>query len=111
MRNAVEQQLSAWALANRRVLICGHTHRSQYPEPGSPPYFNTGSCVHPRCITGIEIRGREIELVKWWIKPVSGALQVERDSLVGPRSLDEYDTPAGPLPSVSAAERSPALIP
>jgi hypothetical protein len=33
-------------------------------------YYNTGSCVHPRCITGIEITaGRDqqadIKLIKW----------------------------------------------
>jgi UDP-2,3-diacylglucosamine pyrophosphatase LpxH len=111
VRNAVEQQLSAWAQANRCVLICGHTHRSQFPDPGSAPYFNTGSCVHPRCITGIEIRGREIELIKWWIKPISGALQIEKESIVGPRPLGEYDTHTGPLQSVSTAESSPAWIP
>jgi UDP-2,3-diacylglucosamine pyrophosphatase LpxH len=36
-------------------MICGHTHRSVFPNSGEAPYYNTGSGVHPRCITGIEI--------------------------------------------------------
>ena len=46
------------------ILITGHTHR---PMAGSKevPYFNTGSCVHPAGITGIEIEHRCITLVKW----------------------------------------------
>jgi len=39
--------------------------------PRSPSYYNTGSCVHPRCITGIEItlgqqdHSPEYTLIKW----------------------------------------------
>ena len=31
------------------------------------PFFNDGSCVHPRSITGIEIENGEISLIKWEI--------------------------------------------
>lgn len=30
--------------------------------------FNDGSCVHPRCITGIEIEQNQIILVKWSVR-------------------------------------------
>ena len=47
-----------------------------YDPPGSrkklkpkPVYYNTGSCVHPRCITGIEITmeagAPSLKLIKW----------------------------------------------
>ena len=63
-----------------------------FPEPGRPLYFNIGSCVHPRCITGIEIHDGEIELVKWWVRPddESGVLRVARETKVGPRRLRDF---------------------
>lgn len=76
---------------NADIIIAGHTHRPVYenltlternmlnsgisPSFGSrklkpePVYYNTGSCVHPRCITGIEITLQDrlpmLKLVKW----------------------------------------------
>ncbi|MDD2390008.1 MAG: hypothetical protein PHP23_09795 [Desulfobacterales bacterium] len=73
------------------ILIAGHTHRPVYESltlterrsfeasrklpagrkksKPEPVYYNTGSCVHPRCITGIEItmQGRRpiFKLIKW----------------------------------------------
>ena len=52
---------------SKQMLIPGHTHRSVYPVPGKTPYFNTDSCVHPRCIVGIEINNGSITLVKWYV--------------------------------------------
>ncbi|MDZ7696776.1 MAG: hypothetical protein U5R49_07605 [Deltaproteobacteria bacterium] len=39
----------------------------KFPDPA---YYNTGSCVHPRCIIGIEITAGQdqhpdIKLTKW----------------------------------------------
>lgn len=61
-----EQILTDWARRNHHILITGHTH---HPMTGSDasPYFNTGSCVAPAGITGIEIENRCITLVKWSI--------------------------------------------
>lgn len=73
------------------TVIGGHTHRPVYENlslterklvdlgvgtPGirkkrraDPAYFNAGSCVHSRCITGIEItfenQKPKLELIKW----------------------------------------------
>jgi UDP-2,3-diacylglucosamine pyrophosphatase LpxH len=77
-RSKLEDKMINWLTHKPYILIVGHTHRSKYPsihESGSgysDKYFNCGSCVHPRCITGIEIKNGEIELVKWWqnTKPV-----------------------------------------
>ena len=63
-KERTEKRLTAWAVKQNLILITGHTHR---PMAGSEksPYFNTGSCVHPGGITGIEIENRCIVLVKW----------------------------------------------
>jgi UDP-2,3-diacylglucosamine pyrophosphatase LpxH len=92
-RHEVEDKIQAWITAtNHQPLICGHTHRSWFPDPGQVPYFNTGSCVHPRCITGIEIAGGEIQLIKWWHKAddAGGALRIDKDVLDGPRPIAAY---------------------
>ncbi|MDI9569700.1 MAG: hypothetical protein QM278_03020 [Pseudomonadota bacterium] len=77
------------------IVVAGHTHRPVYAnlslterrfletgigtrgvrrkDRADPVYFNTGSCVHPRCITGIEITSGSppdaasprFTLVKW----------------------------------------------
>ncbi len=74
------------------TIIAGHTHRPVYENlsltermylkskvgtdgsirqhlQSDKTYYNTGSCVHPRCITGIEITVRDgkpnLTLVKW----------------------------------------------
>ena len=59
-----EQLLADWAERNQRILITGHTHHPMAGF-GASPYFNTGSCVSPAGITGIEIENRCITLVKW----------------------------------------------
>lgn len=61
-----EQMLSDWAKNNQHILITGHTHHPMAGY-GTSPYFNTGSCVAPAGITGIEIENRCITLVKWSI--------------------------------------------
>jgi len=90
-RNEVEQHLIAWAHQHRQPMICGHTHRSVLPAPDEAPYFNTGSAVHPRCITGIEIEAGEICLIKWWLAPDDeGRLCVTREVLAGPQPVRAY---------------------
>ncbi len=63
-KDRVEQRLSDYALKTGRILITGHTHRPRL-DPDNPQYCNAGSCVHPRCITCLEIVGTEMTLVKW----------------------------------------------
>ena len=73
------------------ILIAGHTHRPVFSQPGEGSYFNTGSCVHPRCITGIEIENNHITLIKWSVR--SGRdryLSVEREILEGPVPISDY---------------------
>lgn len=87
----IEKKLIDWVTANNQMLIAGHTHRPMFPEPGEPPYFNDGSCVHPRSITAIEIADGQITLVKWEVKTrKDGVLFVGREVLAGPQRLIDY---------------------
>ena len=74
-----------------KILIAGHTHRPVFSAPSQGSYFNTGSCVHPRCITGIEIENNEITLIKWSVRSREDrVLSVEREVLEGPVCISDY---------------------
>ena len=89
-RNQVENKIIGWIRAKQQPIICGHTHRSAFPAEGAPPYYNTGSGVHPRCITGLEIVEGNIQLIKWWVKPdAEGALRITRQILSDARALTQ----------------------
>lgn len=85
-KRKVERVLTDWADRNSCMLITGHTHRPMLDASGS--YCNTGSCVHPRCITCIEISHLKISLVKWTLATHSDrSLYVAREVLSGPFDL------------------------
>ncbi|MBW6484668.1 MAG: hypothetical protein K0B01_00740 [Syntrophobacterales bacterium] len=95
--------LAPFSSMHPTVVVAGHTHRSVFEglslterrimEGGGsgPPgiarkkgpeaiYYNTGACVLPRCITGIEITAKtdaggairpHFSLVKWAVQPAS----------------------------------------
>ncbi|WP_088189119.1 metallophosphoesterase [Desulfosporosinus sp. FKA] len=87
----VDQVLIEWVKVNKHLLIAGHTHRPMFPDVGAPPYFNDGSCVHPRSITGIEINDGSIALVKWSVKTKDdGTLFIAKEFLEGPRKLSDF---------------------
>lgn len=90
-KNSVERKLIDFSQQHNQMMICGHTHRPVFPKTSEPPYFNDGSCVHPRCITAIEIRGGTISLVKWatMTKP-DRTLFVGREVLESPVRLNDY---------------------
>lgn len=90
----VERRIKKWITENSNILtIVGHTHRPRFPEPGDIAFFNDGSCVHPRSITGIEIENGAISLIKWHIATSeNGSLKVKRVLLEGPRNLIAYRT-------------------
>ena len=88
----VERRIKTWISNNNNLItMTGHTHRPRFPQPGDIPFFNDGSCVHPRSITGIEIEKGEISLVKWNIATHNdGTLRVMRVLLEGPKKLIDY---------------------
>jgi predicted phosphodiesterase len=90
----VERRTKEWIATNNNLItIVGHTHRPRFPEPGDIAYFNDGSCVHPRSITGIEIVKGEISLIKWQIATKDdGTLQIVRILLEEPKKLIDYKT-------------------
>jgi UDP-2,3-diacylglucosamine pyrophosphatase LpxH len=101
-RNEVETKIIAWIATRHQMLICGHTHRSRFPKRDDPPYFNVGSAVHPRCVTGIEIRDGTITLIKWWISAGEGGkLTIIRDELAGPEPLTSFAAPVSAVPQSS----------
>ncbi len=90
-KEAIEKKLSAYAESQQLMLIAGHTHRPAYSRPGSGLYFNDGSCVHPRSITGIEISNGQISLVKWSVSAKDDlSLYVNRQILEGPDNISAY---------------------
>jgi len=87
-QRAIEQKLLGWSQARGQALICGHTHRPCFARPGEPPYFNTGSCIQPGYITGLEIIHGQISLVRWRAQEVPrGGVAYVREALSAPRSL------------------------
>lgn len=80
-KNRSENRLITWATENNRTLITGHTHRPMRNTELSH-YMNTGSCIHPRSITCIEVVGEALTLVKWYTGTrENGNLYVERMKL------------------------------
>ena len=90
-KKKVERKLMKWSKEENKILIAGHTHRPTFPEVGEIMYFNDGSCVHPRCITAIEIEKCCISLVKWSVMTREDrSMYVEREVLEGPVKLEDY---------------------
>lgn len=91
-RHKVERNYKKWIGRHRRALICGHTHREKFPWPGELPYFNTGCCIYPSYIIGLEIIDGQIQLVGWRVEPdAKRYLHVVRRTLAGPRPLADFD--------------------
>ena len=85
--NRVERKLKKWVEEREISLMSGHTHRPRLAKK-IPGYFNTGSCVHPRCITAIEIADGEALLVKWMVMVSEDqSLKVKKEVIAGPLKL------------------------
>lgn len=90
-KEKVDKRMSTFAEKEQMILIAGHTHRPIFSTPGNGLYFNDGSCVHPRCITGIEIENESISLIKWSVCIGKDRnLFVCRQVIEGPVPLKEY---------------------
>lgn len=83
-KNKAEQRLRHWAKQENHILITGHTHRPALSED-DPYYYNSGSCVHPSCITCLEIERLHMTLVKWTlaVRP-DMTLYVSKEIMAGP---------------------------
>lgn len=90
-RQKVEEELMKWSADHKQPMITGHTHKERYPKIGKTPYFNTGSCVHLRWITCIEIVKGKIALIRWRIKPnKKGHLVVKRSVQKGWKHIERF---------------------
>ena len=90
IKKKAEQRLEEWAKEHKTTIICGHTHRSVL-EKNCPYYCNTGSCVHSRCITCIELKEESLFLVKWSVETKEDlSLFVSRTVLSGPIHFTEF---------------------
>ena len=75
-KNRLEKRYLSYAKRQGCYILTGHTHNPALCTVLSP-YCNSGSCIHPNCITCIELKGYQINLVKWCIQAKSsGALNV-----------------------------------
>ncbi len=90
----IERRIKEWIVNHKnRLTIMGHTHRPRFPKVGEPALFNSGCCVHPRSITGIEIEKGNISLIKWEIATTEdGTLKIIRTLLEGPQKLTNFIT-------------------
>ncbi|CAL2089467.1 metallophosphoesterase [Tenacibaculum sp. 190524A02b] len=88
----VERRLEKWIKENNnQMIVTGHTHRPRFPAENELPHFNDGSCVHPRCITGLEIEDNKITLIKWHVLTKhDGTMQITRTKLEGPNNITDY---------------------
>lgn len=88
VKSKTEKRLIKWVEKEHKILITGHTHRPVFPTISEPTYFNDGSCIHPRCITAIEIDNDNIILVKWTtVTNCERILYIAREVLAGPTPL------------------------
>ena len=87
VKEKCEEKLRRFAEENHHILITGHTHRPVMPED-TASYYNTGSCVHPSCITCIEVERGRLTLVKWSMQARPDLiLYVERKVIGGPIAI------------------------
>ncbi len=86
-KDRIEQRLGDYAQRTQRTLMTGHTHRPRL-DPAAPYYMNTGSCVHPRCITCMEIERGIITLVKWTL-----SVKKDRTLYVAREVLSQFQLP------------------
>lgn len=88
----VEKNYTKWNSQNDTIIICGHTHRPKFPDPGEPAYFNVGCGMHPRGITCLELIYGKFILVTWRVhSKKDGTLFIKRTALKGPIPLRAYE--------------------
>ncbi|MDR7856510.1 metallophosphoesterase [Tissierella sp.] len=91
-RHKIERNYNKWIRKNKKMLICGHTHRFKFPRKRELPYFNTGCCIYPSIISGIEISEGNVQLIRWkTLVNEEGILQISKAVLRGPEPIEKFD--------------------
>lgn len=83
----IERLIMEWVAIRKKLTICGHTHLPKFSLPGHVPYFNTGSCLTPGQITGIEIVNGRIYPIRWSKNGANGFL---REQTAVSRHLSDF---------------------
>lgn len=91
-QDKIEKRIALWAGKTNRIVISGHTHRFSDADTNGAPYFNTGSCLVPNIVTGIEIVCNQINPIKWSLyKPFHGGVpRVKRELISKPQELISF---------------------
>ena len=92
-KEKIEQKMIDWVKNNQIPLIAGHTHRVFCADPAKDeaPYFNSGTAVHPRKVTGIEIVNGKISSIQWLKKTdESGKVFIDKEIISGPFLINDY---------------------
>ena len=76
----LESAIQMWLVKERQIVISAHTHMLKFPRPDELPHFNTGHCITPRYITGLEVSEGVMSMVKWTERDGRFARSVLRQS-------------------------------
>jgi UDP-2,3-diacylglucosamine pyrophosphatase LpxH len=87
---SISRRIKDWSAMQRQLVICGHTHRPVFAQPGASLYFNTGACLYPGQITGIEIVSGAIQLVRWITPSLNEGAPVRRNVVTPALPLSSY---------------------
>ena len=86
----VEKILADWGRRAGLPIVAGHTHRPLFAQKAADKYYNTGSSVHTRYITAMELAQGAMALVKWEIAVrEDGGLHIAKEALSDVRALGE----------------------
>ena len=61
----IEERIIEWAAHYRQKILCGHTHMPAFASAMNSQYFNSGCCVTPGYLTGLEIQNGQIQQIRW----------------------------------------------
>lgn len=89
-KKTIDIKFMDWCTNENKALAAGHTHNYIFPEAGTVPYFNTGSCIYPQGITCLEIENGYVKLVAWHSKTLKGVKLFKKELIGGPVKFENY---------------------
>ncbi len=87
IRIKTDKRFIKWVKNTNIPVIIGHTHRPSFPKEKQPLYFNSGSCIHPEGISGIEISDKKMTLIKWEESTKNKQKIIKKKIIGGPVSI------------------------
>jgi UDP-2,3-diacylglucosamine pyrophosphatase LpxH len=89
----IRERIISWLEDRQQIVICGHTHHAVCPGYGAAPYFNTGNCLAPGTITGLEIENGWITPIRWRVRfdrSWRDLFSIKRQPTGAPRKLASF---------------------